>query len=421
MTRSISILILAALAIPAYSAQIRNRHTHQVLRVKKNAQVEVGIPGKRLDTAEWVFKQEKNKNGASICLREPARKCLTLHGQRVVMANWKGNPAQLWQREAVAGAAFFRIRSLAVRDGFMHTQNGELSVGSIQPGWWSAMWAFDDNPTGDARSVHLSYNEITNASDVYIEAKAIESHKNTYFATLGFNGGYFGFQELGGNYCKLSNGQSIGKQIIFSLWNEHGSPERNPAPSALARVVRLGPGVGQRGFSGEGSGAQTYKCMNWKVGDVYRFYIHARVEGRYSVYSAYFRGPQDAAWSFIAEAKRPADGILIESVYSFVEDFGRTGTAPGVRKDERTPFYRRAAHFMNPWFKQGSRQWTPVRSARFTAWGDDHPQSNISAQALKEPGVVFLLETGGKVVQATTLNATIQSTQAPTKAPQTPK
>jgi len=410
-----SFVAVLLLCTASHADQIRNRYTHRVMRVSKQLELSVSIPGKNVANADWIY-LEKHPNMGSICMFQSRHLCLTAHGKSVTLAQWSGQKSQLWRLEAVPDTIFSRIGSVVSPGAYINIETGSLELSPIKPGWWSAMWAFDEEPAHDARSVHLWYDDMTNAADAYIEAKVVESHPSSYFMTLGFNGGYFGIQELTGKYCD----KAFDKQIIFSLWNEDGSPEHNPRKDALAQVLKLGPGVKTRAFGGEGAGAQTYKCLQWAVNDIYRFYLHARVDGRYTVYTAYLRGPKEATWSFIAELRRPTRGILIDDVYSFVEDFGRTGVASGVSKKHRTPYYRRAADFLNPWFKRPKGPWTPATSVRFTAYGTDHPQTNIRAGTVDANGIGFRLETGGTVRLGAPLNSTIESTATPTQAPATP-
>lgn len=46
----------------------------------------------------------------------------------------------LWVIEPVYGTDYVRLRSRQNRDEYLHIEHGDLEVGPIQQGWWSAMW-----------------------------------------------------------------------------------------------------------------------------------------------------------------------------------------------------------------------------------------------------------------------------------------
>jgi hypothetical protein len=53
-------------------------------------------------------------------------------------------PTVVYELVPVQGTDFFRLRT---PDGFLHTETGNVTVGPIDDGWWSAMWEVEKMPT----------------------------------------------------------------------------------------------------------------------------------------------------------------------------------------------------------------------------------------------------------------------------------
>lgn len=229
-------------------------------------------------------------------------------------------------------------------------------------------------PSGQraCRSVHLWYSG-PEAAAFYNEVTVEKSAAGTYFMACGFDGGYFGIQELG-------NGNKV---VLFSVWE----PGKGDDPKAVAedrrvRLISEGEGVRAGRFGGERTGGQSFFDYDWKIGQTYRLLVTAQPDGRRTRYAGYFYVPEKAAWQHLATFSTLADGRLLRGFYSFVEDFRRDG-------DSAT--HERRARFSNGWVKSKEGHWTALTRARFTA--DNNPAVNIDAGVA---GASFFLQTGGE-------------------------
>lgn len=230
-----------------------------------------------------------------------------------------------------------------------------------------------------ARSVHLAYEAPAGAT-FYNEVTVEESQRGSYFMACGFDGGYFGIQELGdGN-----------KWVLFSVWEpgNQNDPGRVPEEKRV-KVLGSGEGVTVRRFGGEGTGAQSFMIHPWKIGETYRFRVQASVTSNLSTYAAYFYRPEDKRWQHMATFQTRNEGKLLESYYSFIEDF---------RRDGRSATERRLARFGNGWITKPDGKSVPLTRAKFTA--DDTPLNNIDAGV---KGNEFYLATGGDTKNTTKL------------------
>ena len=229
------------------------------------------------------------------------------------------------------------------------------------------------------RSVHLAY-AAPEGDAFYNEVVVRKSAPGTYFCAAGWDGGYFGIQELGD-----------GKKLaIFSVWD---SAQNDPAAVKEEQRVKLlqkGEGVRVGRFGGEGSGGQSFLDLDWKVGDTYRFLVTSKVDGRRTEYAGFIRPPGDAPWVHMVTFSTVAGGKSLKGYYSFVEDF---------KRDRVSATQEREASFGNGWVR-AKGEWRPVTKARFTA--DGNPVTNIDAGIR---GGRFFLATGGETAnQGTKLN-----------------
>ncbi|MCZ2342528.1 MAG: DUF3472 domain-containing protein [Bacteroidales bacterium] len=247
------------------------------------------------------------------------------------------------------------------------------------------------------RSVHLGYPG-DRAVAFYNEVTVQKSAEGTYFCACGWDKGYFGIQE-----------QSGGKKVvIFSVWDSGQNDPKAVAEDRQVKLLHKHPKVRTGRFGGEGTGGQSFLDFNWKVGNTYRFIVHAKPDGQRTEYSGYFFAPEVGEWmhlitfSTITGGKKDLGGY-----YSFVEDFKRN------RVSLTQP---RVAQFNPVWTLNQDRKWSPILTARFT--GDSNPAENIDAGMEKGR---FFLKTGGDTQNThTKLGQTMSLPQAPGKAPQSP-
>ena len=232
-----------------------------------------------------------------------------------------------------------------------------------------------------ARSVH-AWHPAPDAEWMYGEIRVDESVPGSYFSVLGFKCGYFGIQEL-------LDGRKV---AIFSVWDPGDPFDFGARPDSVAEHLRTknlyaGEGVAVKRFGGEGTGGQSMMPFDWKIGETYRFAVHARRDGDHrAAFTGYLW--RDGAWFRMATfSTLLAKGDpAIKEVYSFVEDFRRQ---PESRRQ-----VRRAA-FVNFFAKPLGGAWTAVEDGRFTA--DNNSSKAIDAEVVENG---FRLSTGGDVVNS---------------------
>ncbi len=201
--------------------------------------------------------------------------------------------------------------------------------------------------------MHLRYETGGEVTSFYNEVEIAETHSSNYFMAIGFSGGYCGIQDLGNNKG----------MVIFSLWDDTRKAIRSQVPLlSQARSLRTGTDVQAVPFGGEGVGISARLSYDWKQGDKFQFYIDTEVVDDRTIYKVYFAKLAEgypADWQLIAEMDRPAKGVRLNGLYSFVEDFRRNGADPGVPAGERTPYQRRRAVFCNGWMRHGDMGGSP--------------------------------------------------------------
>lgn len=229
------------------------------------------------------------------------------------------------------------------------------------------------------RSVHLQYAAAP-ATAFYNEGRVTDSSPGSYFMMNGWNGGYFGIQELG-------NGKKV---VLFSLWDADNTHD----PKALeeskrTKAVYHAPDVRVGRFGGEGTGGQSFFDYDWKTGETYRFLVCVRpaAEGR-AEYSGFFFIPETKTWKHLVTFSSPFAPKELRGPHSFVEDF--------LRNRESTKATRRA-EYGNVFVRLLDGTWKPALEAKFTA--DGNKAVNIDS-GLKDGR--FFLATGGDLTNAGT-------------------
>jgi hypothetical protein len=229
------------------------------------------------------------------------------------------------------------------------------------------------------RSVHLSYTAPA-GSAFYNEMTVDKSADGTYFMAAGWSKGYFGIQEL-------ANGKKL---ILFSVWD----PTRGDDPKKVDEQKRVqllykDSSVRVQRFGGEGTGGQSFFDYDWQTGQMYRFLVTARPDGKQrTAYSGYFFVPEKQQWKHLVTFSTIASGTMLKGYYSFVEDF---------RRNKVSTTQERRAIFGNGWVKSSHGDWIALDKARFTA--DANPVLNIDAGAVMGR---YFLATGGNIENKTT-------------------
>lgn len=251
------------------------------------------------------------------------------------------------------------------------------------------------------RSIHLSLmpeKQLDEAVELFYNEMTVDkSAVGTYFMAAGFDGGYFGIQEL-----------YDGKKIaLFSVWdpgNPHNLGADKDAVADENRVIVLdsGKNVHTQRFGGEGTGAQAKFPLDWKIGETYQFVVTAKPaenpDG--TIYSGYIKSPKSKNWMLMATYHTKLQPKSVKGPHTFVEDFRRNY--------ESTKFARKAS-YGNAWVRTVSGKWHPLVKAKFTA--DPTPSMHINADTTDKLERGFYLETGGETVNKTKLWSVIDQPQ----------
>ncbi len=240
------------------------------------------------------------------------------------------------------------------------------------------------------RSVHLSYSTPKPAGAApkadskaggtvfYNEVTVEKSAEGTYFCVCGFDAGYFGIQEL-------TKGKKV---VIFSVWDPGNQNDpKSVKEEQRVQLIHKDEQVRTGRFGGEGTGGQSFLDYDWKVGETYRFAVHAKLDGNRTKFAGYFFVPEMKAWKHLVTFSTLHKGRLLGGYYSFVEDF---------RRNRVSATHARQAQFGNGWVRTGD-QWLPIKRAQFTA--DNNPAMHVNAGTIASEGGMpqrFFLTTGGE-------------------------
>ena len=237
-------------------------------------------------------------------------------------------------------------------------------------------------------SVHLSYawQENVRVKWFYNEM-TIPIGKDpigSYFMANGFREGYFGIQV---------NSQTE-RRILFSVWSPFSTNNQNEIPeNQKIRMLKKGAGVFTGEFGNEGSGGQSYLIYPWKAGVTYAFLNAVEPDGMgNTIYSAYFKDPDNQTWILIARFLRPQTNTWLTRPHSFLENFIAD-----------RGYLNREVWYQNQWVADENGKWYPIQKATFT--GDDIARRQYRADAdggVK--GAYFFLTNGGFFNTNTPLN-----------------
>tara|TARA_R110000850_G_scaffold27268_15_gene77151 strand:- start:97 stop:1023 length:927 start_codon:yes stop_codon:yes gene_type:complete len=169
-----------------------------------------------------------------------------------------------------------------------------------------------------APSVHIRYHHPSPDETVlayYNEIKVEESMTHTYFATIGFDVGYFGIQDHGS-----------GPLAIFSVWDKGGGAHDSSSVDEADRtqVLFSHPEAKSSRFGGEGSGAKTMMPFAWEKGETYAFLVKLTPQEKGTLYTAWI-SEQGKEWKKIASYQTVMTKKKLTGFYSFVEDYARNG------------------------------------------------------------------------------------------------
>ena len=231
------------------------------------------------------------------------------------------------------------------------------------------------------RMVHLWYR-VEPSRAFYNEVTVEKSANGTYFATCGWDRGYFGIQEL-------PDGKKV---VIFSVWDPAaGDDPAAVPPGKQVRMLYKDPKVRVGRFGNEGTGGQSFFDYDWKLQTTYRFFVTAKADGPdRTAYSGHFYLPEKKEWKHLVTfSTLTPKGELLRGHYSFIEDFLR---------NKVSVTQARKATFRNGWVKSAAGAWVSLGKAHFNA-DPSPPALNIDAGPADSG---FFLATGGATVNRTT-------------------
>jgi len=238
-----------------------------------------------------------------------------------------------------------------------------------------------------ARSVHAWWQPKKTADEICAFYNEVVVHTTTpgsYFMVCGFNGGYFGIQDL-------RNGVH---RALFSIWDagsemNTGRDDANCIAAADRVIVvdKCRDGTVKR-FGGEGTGAQCFDdTAGWNVGEIMCFLVECHSDPRGSArYAAHIRRGHEGPWRQLA-SYQVCSAKKFGGFYSFIEDF---------RRDFSSTLEERRAVFGPAWFKTRSGQWTPAVRSKFTASGAEWERPDTIDSDVGPLPCQRVLATGGE-------------------------
>ena len=226
--------------------------------------------------------------------------------------------------------------TFAIRDtGYQRIDVGATGVGAppatvvdalLLDGPPVATAHFNLDARRNAASVHLRFPTDSNVfvSGFYSEVTAVTDPVPTYYMACGFARGYFGMQV----------NSPTERRIIFSVWDAaSGTSAKDRSTVAAENYTQLlakGDGVVAEVFGNEGTGGHSHLVYPWVTGSTQRFFVTAKPDGSFTIYSGYWFNPDTQAWQLIASFRAAKDGKGLRRLYSFSEDFG--GSTGNLRR-----------------------------------------------------------------------------------------
>ncbi len=246
---------------------------------------------------------------------------------------------------------------------------------------YSDYWAPENMAKRQCASVHINYLPTLPAHTAAYNEMVIEkSAPGTYFASNNFSGGYIGVQET------VKDGKPH-YVAIFSIWdakdsgdNPHAAPE-----SERAQLIQKGPHVTTRRFGGEGTGGNSMRPFDWKIGQVIRTLVIEKPDGEdFRQMAGYIYDEKAKQWQLMSCWRVQALRRGLGGGTGFVEDF---------RRDVKSKELERRATF-GPAYRYLDGKWHQANQFRFTK--DGNPNMEINCRMNPKLGF-YSLATGGKI------------------------
>lgn len=228
-------------------------------------------------------------------------------------------------------------------------------------------------------SIHLRYEfpQNTNIKWMYSEVEIPEGYdqKGLFVMANGSREGYFGMQV-----------NSIEeRRILFSIWSPYITDDPNDIPEdQRIQLIKSGENVYIGEFGNEGSGGQSYLIYPWKVGVNYSFLKSVEPDGNgNTIYTAYFKDPEEGEWKLIASFLRPQTNTWYEGAHSFLENFYPW-----------EGFKTRKAYYSNLWAINTNGNWYRLNNARFTTDDIGNREYRLDYQGGFELNKFYLMHCG---------------------------
>ena len=191
-----------------------------------------------------------------------------------------------------------------------------------------------------------------------IDLTPLTEPRGTFYAAIGWEGGYTGLQRAGSRYDR---------QLQFSVWDVEG---------INAQVIRRGEGLICRKFGNEGTGQACELNYPWRVDGTYRFEVtEAELNGG-SVMTLHVTDLAANRRRFVGALRygRRAD---LTSAYMFVEDFLRRAPTCLAQPVRSAAIRRALARIGN--------SWQPIHRGTLTHYEDfgnpgTPPCANVAAR-----------------------------------------
>ena len=238
-------------------------------------------------------------------------------------------------------------------------------------------------------NIEWFYNEVTVPEEGDIPS--------SYYMACGFGEGYFGMQ----------NNSPHRRRVLFSVWSPFVTDNPAEIPDSLrVTLLKKGENVTINDFGNEGSGGQSYMHYDWKAGELCRFLMGVRPDGKgNTIYTAYFYDNHKNKWQLVASWRRPQITTWYTNAHSFLENFNPV-----------MGFINRKAYYGNQWARTTDGRWIPVTKARFTCDTTGHQEMRLDYTGGVN-GEQFFLSMGGffdqNMKHGTYFDRTGNTTEAP--------
>ena len=223
-------------------------------------------------------------------------------------------------------------------------------------------------------AVHMGYTIPTGnvASWFYNEIKVATGSDlvNTFFMSNGFYAGYFGIQV----------NSPTERRIIFSVFSDFDSsdPSQVPANYAVNLVSKGSMVTTEEVFGNEGTGRHAIAVYNWTANTTYKFLVHSVPDAGGVTYTGFIF--LNNKWNLIAKYYKPVGTYNMESLYSFIEDFGG-----GLNS-----YKGRSMLTQNQWIVTPSGTWVQLKNGQFTTTThDDNFSRTDYGSSVSGPGYNF--------------------------------